>query len=270
VKKPAKIKKDITDVFAKQQRKLLKDLRAQAKDLTGVLKLLAASQDTDAVRKEHMEFLGTVGSRTLTSKELAMAKEGIPLDELRKICGNKMLAIERHQSIREALPQGHILRLIYAEHELLLYLISNLEVLTASLGKTTDWHDNKKIFEKITHIVHQICGLDNHQLREERIIFPKLTAYGYEVLPQSLCAEHDRLHKARAELKMLGDSVERMAFHKWKEQWDEALGGFARGTREHIFKEDNILYPKALKVIQDPQIWDSIKAACDEIGICCL
>ncbi|MEM3522863.1 MAG: DUF438 domain-containing protein, partial [Candidatus Bathyarchaeia archaeon] len=36
----------------------------------------------------------------------------------------------------------------------------------------------------------------------------------------------------------------------------------------HIYKEDNILYPMALQVIPSER-WDWIKKECDKIGYCC-
>ena len=94
-------KKDITSFLDKEQRQLLKGLRVQVKELADILKLVAASQDVDAVRKEHMQFLGTVGSRTLTPHELKLAKEGISLDELRKICGAR--SWHRSKAVRSAI-----------------------------------------------------------------------------------------------------------------------------------------------------------------------
>lgn len=39
--------------------------------------------------------------------------------------------------------------------------------------------------------------------------------------------------------------------------------------REHILKENTILYPAAFKAINDPNTWVEIRRKCDEIGYCC-
>jgi|GEM_PF-1928779 len=41
------------------------------------------------------------------------------------------------------------------------------------------------------------------------------------------------------------------------------------GLRDHIFKENTILYPAAFRAIRDPKVWDDILHKCDEIGYCC-
>jgi DUF438 domain-containing protein len=262
-------KKDITHFFDREQKKLLRSLRAQIKDLTEVLKLVAASQDVDMVRKEHMDFLGTVGSRTLTAKEREMAKEGISLDELRKLCGRKMSASEKSTSVRDGLPHGHVLRVVFAEHALLLYYLSDLEAINGLIQQMHSWNGNKKQLGKLVQVVRHLCSMDAHPVREERVIFPQLVAHGLDDLPQSLCAEHTKMHKVRIELKLLADSIEKMDFGLWKQHLDEVVCSFVPAVREHVYKEETILYPKALKVIQEPQMWDNMKAACDDIGICC-
>jgi len=242
----------------KQQRKLLKRLRSQANDVTELMKLIAASQDTDTVRKEHMGFLGTIGSRTLSAKELKMANQGIPFDELRKICGQKMLTAERNDSLRYSLPQGHVLKKVYAEHDLILYYLCDLEALNCSIQQMKRWPDNEKLLDKVNHIVRHICSMDAHQTREERIIFPQLAAHGCGDMLQDTFAEHDHLHKSRVELKTLADSIRKMDFSQWKKRLDAVFGIFAVATRHHIWQEESILYPKALNIIQDPQIWDNM------------
>ena len=260
--------KDITHFFDKRQKKLLKDLRAQVTDLNELLTLVAVGQDVGTVHREQMEFLGTVGSRALSAQELEMAKSGIPLDELRKICGHKMLAAEKNKtSLRDTLPQGHILQMVFAEHDLALYYLATLDSINTYIQQLHNWSDNKKLLDKIANIVGHMCNMDAHHTREDRVILPLLATYGYNDPSQSICAEHDRLHKARVELKMLADIIEKVDFQYWKQHLDDVLASFIPATREHIYKEENVLFPAAIKVIQDPRVWENMKAACDEIGI---
>jgi DUF438 domain-containing protein len=262
-------KKDITSFLAKEQKKILKDLRNQVKELSEVLKLVAASQDVDAVRKEHMQFLGVVGSRTLTPNELKLAKEGISLDELRKICGRKMLASEQGTSIRDGLAHGHVLRMVYAEHDIILYYLSDLEAINGQIQQLTGWNSNKRLIDKVLNIVNHLTNLDAHHIREERVIFPQLAAHGYGDEPQGVFAEHVELRKARTELKLTADLTRKTEFSEWKSLLETAVTKFVPMVREHIYKEETLVYPNALKVIQDPRKWNEMKSTCDDIGISC-
>ena len=37
---------------------------------------------------------------------------------------------------------------------------------------------------------------------------------------------------------------------------------------EHLCQEDVIIYPIALEIINDAEVWEQMKAVCDEIGYC--
>jgi DUF438 domain-containing protein len=258
----------ISDIGSEQQR-LLKNLRSEVKDAQNLLKLLAASQDPDAISREQMEFLGVVGSRVLSPEERELAQKGICIDDLRKICGRKIEESQRNNSLRDSLPPGHMLRIVYAEHDLLLYFLYDLMNLVICLYKSTGWTASRKDSEKIFHIMGHLCHMDAHQVREEQIIGPQLAAYGLTDMQKVIFGEHKRLHKQRVELKKLVDAIEQTDFEKWLVSFGETVQSFAPAVREHIYKEEHILYPEALKAVDDPRIWDDMRNACDDIGLCC-
>jgi DUF438 domain-containing protein len=262
-------RKDIMSTLDREQKKLLRELRNQVKELSQILQIVAGSQDVDAVRREHMQFLGTVGSRTLTPNELKLAKEGISLDELRKICGRKMLASEQNSSIRDGLSHGHVLKMVFAEHDIILYFLSDLETVNSHIQQSMDWNSCKRLTDKVLNIVKHLAGIDAHHVREERVIFPQLASHGYGEVPQCVFAEHVELRKARTELKLTADLTRKTDFLRWKRRLDAAVNKFVPMVREHIYKEENVIYPNALKVIQDPRKWNEMKSLCDDIGITC-
>jgi DUF438 domain-containing protein len=56
---------------------------------------------------------------------------------------------------------------------------------------------------------------------------------------------------------------------------EQFKAGLIVGTRrlwaimqEHLCQEDEILYPIALRIINDAGVWERMKAVCDEIGYC--
>ncbi len=77
------------------------------------------------------------------------------------------------------------------------------------------------------------------------------------------------MRKARVELKLTTDLIKKMDFGEWKSRLEKAASEFVPLAREHIYKEENLIYPNALKVIQDPRKWNDMKTACDDIGISC-
>jgi DUF438 domain-containing protein len=259
---------DLVSTLHKNQRGVLRDLREQLNDLNGVLEMIAVSQDVDAIRKEHMDFLGIVGSRTLSGKELEQAKEGISFDDLRRMVGCKVEAAAGRESFKASLDQGHIIRMIFAEHDFILYYLCDLETSLGQLHDIADWKQNPRMIEKIAFIVKNLCTLDPHRTREEQVIIPQLRSYGYDDIPEIICAEHVRIRKDRLELQTLAESIDKMPMEKWVGRLEAVAGSFVPLVRSHIRKEEIILYPNAIKVIQDPSKWAAMKAQCDEIIMC--
>lgn len=57
-------------------------------------------------------------------------------------------------------------------------------------------------------------------------------------------------------------------FKEVKEKVDDTAKYIVFNLRDHIFKENYILYPTAIEAIQDNEIWDDMKRRCYEIGYC--
>jgi uncharacterized protein len=264
-----KRKDDPISDIGNEQKRLLTSLRSEVKDVHNLLRLLAASQDPEAISRDQMEFLGIVGSRALSPEELELAKKGISIDELRKICGRHIEASQRNNSLRDSIPSDHMLRVVYAEHDLLLYFLSDLMNVVMGLYKSNCWASCRKDTEKIVHIAGHICHMDAHQIREEQIIMPQLAEHHCKDMAKLIFAEHKRLHKHRIKFKEMIESIEKMDFKEWRSNFGDLVQGFTSAVREHIYKEEHILYPEALKAIRDPQVWDDMRTACDDIGLCC-
>jgi DUF438 domain-containing protein len=88
--------------------------------------------------------------------------------------------------------------------------------------------------------------------------------------PMVMRQEHNELRPRKHALKDLVDRVESGDFAAFKTRLHELVGFIVPVLRDHIFKENNILYPTALEVIgPDDEIWQRLKDECDEIGYCC-
>jgi len=260
----------LTDMLQRNQRNIVRDLKGQVKETNEILKLIATAQDVNAVRKEHMEFLGIVGSRTLSKKEIDTAsKEGIPFDELRRITGRNIECCMQNESLRNSLGPGHILRMVLAEHEMILYFVNDIETTVACIAKCKTWSDKAGLVEKVRYLIKHLASMDGHQLREEKVIFESFRNSGFEDVPAAIFSEHAKLGKGKDELRKLCDSSGKGDYRRWVGKLETVLSIWAPGVKQHIFAEENVVYPRALKIIQDPNKWAKMKAAAEEDGICC-
>jgi len=87
--------------------------------------------------------------------------------------------------------------------------------------------------------------------------------------PMVMREEHKQLRPRKRELRELVEGVDRHEFGDFKRRLNDLAGFIVPTLREHIYKENNILYPAALQVIDDDRIWQKLKDECDSVGYCC-
>jgi len=80
--------------------------------------------------------------------------------------------------------------------------------------------------------------------------------------------EHDDLRTKKKALKEAVENVSRLDFNEFKEMVDKASKYIIFNLRDHIFKENHILYPTAIESIKEKETWEDMKRRCDEIGYC--
>ncbi|MFT5873436.1 MAG: DUF438 domain-containing protein [Clostridium sp.] len=80
--------------------------------------------------------------------------------------------------------------------------------------------------------------------------------------------EHEDLKTRKEFLKVAAEEASELNFNEFKEKVDESAKYIIFNMRDHIFKENYILYPTAIESIQGKDIWNDMKRRCDEIGYC--
>ena len=80
--------------------------------------------------------------------------------------------------------------------------------------------------------------------------------------------EHDDLRPRKQELLQLARNCRSLSTAEFKTKLDELAKYIVFNLRDHIFKENHILYPTALDAIKGDEAWVKIKKNCDKIGYC--
>ncbi|MDO8491755.1 MAG: hemerythrin domain-containing protein, partial [Dehalococcoidia bacterium] len=108
---------------------------------------------------------------------------------------------------------------------------------------------------------------ESHHQREEQALFPRLEKAGVTGPPRVMRLEHEELRARKHRLAELLLEVEEMDFKKWSAGVIEAGDYIAESLAAHIGKEDNVLYPMAMRVFQ-PEEWAKVQQEFDRIGYC--
>lgn len=122
--------------------------------------------------------------------------------------------------------------------------------------------------KKLDHIAEHLKDSENHFLREENVLFPYLEKHGVTEPPAIMWMEHDQIRGIKQNLIRLIDTHESMGFRNFARQLEEAALSLAEMLSSHFYKENNILFPIALQVMEESE-WKDIRRQFDELGYCC-
>jgi len=229
----------------------------------------ANSRDPKTVREEAKEFLGSINANELVMAEQAIMNEGVKPEEMGRLCAAHLEMMEDNiQGIKEKLPEDHPIQTLVLEHEEILKFLDELESLNKKMQEAKKFTDlSIADYEKLQHIGHHLEAAEKHHKREEDVLFPAIEAHGVFGPPQMMVEEHKDLRALKKGLNSLA-SGPRDDFGKYQRDLNEIAGELVQYLRDHIFKENNILYPTALDVLPKDE-WTKIKEDADKIGYCC-
>ncbi|KKS91654.1 MAG: Hemerythrin HHE cation binding domain protein [Parcubacteria group bacterium GW2011_GWF2_43_11] len=167
------------------------------------------------------------------------------------------------------LKPGHIIHTMTEEHKMILGFLDELEKTNQRIQEEGKYSGDNGDFEKLENIAEHLVGAEPHYQREEEVLFPEIEKRGVSCPPEVMRKEHEELRPKKKEILELCRSVSKMDFQNFKKKLKEAADFLIPMLREHIAKENDILYPLSLEVIPEEVVWQEMKKECDEIGYCC-
>jgi len=109
---------------------------------------------------------------------------------------------------------------------------------------------------------------DKHHEREEKVLFPELESHGVSEPPAIMLEEHNDIKPMKKALYGIANAEKKIQYRDFVGRVQKCAEYLIANLPNHIYKEDNILYPMALQAIPNEK-WVEIKKRCDRIGYCC-
>ena len=167
----------------------------------------------------------------------------------------------------EQLPEGHIIKTMVTEHEHILEMLDELQKIAHQLSR-----DDKKsgtiFMARANELAVKIVGAEPHHQREEQVLFPAIEEVGISGPTQVMRMEHEVMREMKHDLKSETENID-VDWSVRVEKVSQLILELCSTLRQHIDKENNILYPMALQSITEVTKWEEMKVRCDEIGYCC-
>jgi hypothetical protein len=239
--------------------------------LVEILRRLNRGENPEKVRQEARDFIAEVGPEELSRAEQQLLEEGLESSELAELCEIHMEVLGDHiQDMKAEVPPGHVIHTLVSEHDEILDFLSELDEINDRVqGMERYEPEESDLFHRLHHIAEHLVETEAHHEREEEVLFPEMEQRGITGPPRVMRQEHVQLRGQKADLLELSESVEEMDFAEFQRRLNLTVFFIVPVLCDHIFKENNILYPAALEVIEDEEVWERMRDDCDEIGYCC-
>ena len=146
--------------------------------------------------------------------------------------------------------------------------MTELEEINSKIQKLVSYDSSLEEFKALITVTDNILDAENHHQREEQVLFAEMENREITGPTRIMRMEHDDLRAKKKFLKKTAEEVSELEFNEFKEKVDETTKYIIFNLRDHIFKENYILYPTAIESIKGKEIWADMKKRCDEIGYC--
>ncbi|SFC30238.1 DUF438 domain-containing protein [Clostridium uliginosum] len=237
--------------------------------LTEVLQKLNQVGVTEALRKEALDIVSNINPIELSIAEQNLIEKGMNPQDLRHLCDIHMEVLKGElDKIKTKIEPSHVVHTLIAEHDKILEFLTELEEINSKIQKLESYNSSLEEFEALKTVVNNILDAENHHQREEKVLFTEMEDRKITGPTRIMRMEHDDLRAKKKFLKQTAEEVSQLEFNEFKEKVDDTAKYIIFNLRDHIFKENYILYPTAIESIKEKEIWKDMKRRCDEIGYC--
>jgi DUF438 domain-containing protein len=241
----------------------------KAERLAHVLERLNADPNSQETRQQARTLVSEISPLELSLAEQKLVEQGMDPSELQHLCAVHLEVLEPGMAeFRAKLPAAHPLDTMIREHNAILGFLAHLGQLGRQLKKLTGYDPGNPAFAALGEVAKNLLDAENHHQREEQVLFPAMEQRGVTGPPRIMRLEHDQLRVRKHKLLELSQQVQGMEYQAFLESLADAAGYLIFHLRDHIYKENNILYPTAVQTIREQSVWNEIKSKCDSIGYC--
>ena len=236
--------------------------------ITRLLEKISNGENPKKLRREATRLMSNVLPVDIARAEQNMIASGYSEQIVQNLSSAFMLmGILEDQilNVKAKLPANHIVRKVIAEHDLTRCYLAELEDVNKEIQEMDEISDVSLQFRKLTHIIQHLDAMEEHIEREEDVIFPALKKHGWTALCRASMSDHVYIRIAVSDLVKLIAGFNTTKPDEFKARLKSITKYLTTRLRDHLFHEENILYPIALELMKDKQVWKKIKDVCEEI-----
>lgn len=241
-------------------------------ELKELLRKINSTEDVETIKPEIKEKLQDINPADLSRAEQELAEEDeIGVQEIRKLCAPHLKLIEEEalkggeEKAETSLDETHPRRILESEHEILLEKLEELGKIIEKFDSLESFKELREDLEKLREVARYLLGAENHHNREEEALFPKVERKGLTGPTEVMRKEHEDYLEKKRRFGRLVDDADELSFEDFAQKAKRIGEYLVEGMNDHIYKENNILYPAAGDVLTKED-WEEIKQKFDQMG----
>ncbi|MFC2165781.1 DUF438 domain-containing protein [Acidobacteriota bacterium] len=223
----------------------------------------------EAVKKQLIKLLGKVPYNDVVEVEQELINEGLPQEEVLKLCDIHTMALDGilDHTEAETAPPGHPVHTFKEENRALRKEIQALEQLYDDVKNTEDEDHLSGLVNEIHQHFNALMDVEKHYLRKEYLLFPFLEKHGVTGPPTVMWGKHDETREfLKAVIEALG-ATDDISIEEAKTVIDLVLSPASKAIDDMIGKEEEILFPMCLDTLNDSE-WYEVEKQSIEYGFC--
>ncbi len=234
--------------------------------LKEIIKKLPEGARPEEVKEQFKDVLKDVTSEDIIKIEQELVKEGMPREELQKLCNIHMAMFGEQLAGEELLlARGHPIGILIEEHKIMLQRVERLEEFVGMVEEACDSVYVNDILDELRRIAKEFQDSEKHYMREENVLFPIAEKHGITEPPAIMWMEHDQIREFKRKFASLIEKWNAVTFEEFKKQLTETAKPLCTLLPSHFYKENNILFPAILEATSTDD-WIEAREEFDEIG----
>lgn len=218
--------------------------------LKRVLRELHEGKSIDQINAEYGQLLAGVDALEVSTLEQILLDEGVPEQEITALCDLHVDAFKYglSQQMEPKLSPNASINAYMVENAAVVKILDQMQTAISNC----DW-------ESAQQLLNGLQKFNNHYLRKENILFPYLERHQFTGPSKVMWSIHDAIRKGWKDLGR------RLSDHPELSQVNEVFQPLAKTMRDMVYKEEKILFPAALQMLND-QEWKAIRTQESEPG----
>jgi PAS domain S-box-containing protein len=237
--------------------------------LKEIIKQLPGKASPEEIKEKFKDVLKNVSTKDIIKIEQELVKEGMPREELLKLCDVHMgIFAEQVQETELHLPKGHPISIQIEEHRVMLERAEKLQTFIGMVEEACDSVYVGDVMTELQNMAKEFQDSEKHYLREENVIFPIAEKHGITEPPAIMWMEHDKIREIKKNFVSLMKKWNSIRFDEFKKKLNEVAMPLCTVLPSHFYKENNILFPATVQAATVEE-WIQARKEFDEIGYCC-